>query len=46
MATWTNKVKQGVSADLFSNIVKIFQLSLPFQYVNPTAASWTNKSKS
>ncbi len=45
-SSWTNKQKQGVSANLFSAVVKIFELSLPFQYVNPTPASWSNKSKS
>ena len=43
---FTNKVKNGVSANLFSAVVQIFELTLPFQYVNPTPASWTNKSKS
>ena len=44
--SWQNKVKNGVSANLFSSVIKIFELSLPFQYENPTPASWTNKSKS
>ena len=42
---WDNLTKQGVSANLLSAVVKIFQLDKPLQYVNPTPASWTNESK-
>jgi hypothetical protein len=44
MADWDNKTKQGVSANLWSNVVMPWDLSLPWQYVNPTPISYTNKS--
>lgn len=46
MATsFENLTKNGVSANLFSNLIRIFELTLPFQYTNPTPITFTNKSK-
>ncbi len=44
MADYENQVKQGVSAPLWGDTVFPWQLSLPWQYVNPTPISYGNEA--
>lgn len=43
---WVNKLKNDINQTLWTANQQTWDLALPWQFVNQTAVSWANQSKS